>query len=308
MIPPRVAGRGGLRKQPAAGRRCLAGLADRGWDGENREKKVAIITISRGTFSGGKRLAACLGATLGYRVVSREVLLAAAGRYGVTEEELARCIEHPPTFWERLSIDRQKYLAAITAALCQEALEDNLVYHGHAGHLLLAGVAHVIRVRVIAPLAVRLHEAMAAYGLEAKAAEAYIRERDAERVAWTRFLYNVDWHDATLYDVIFNLGKIPLESACLNIAALADRPEFRATPASRQTLANLFLLNHVRASLFLDPAVGAAAASVEIAARNGVVTLAGVLPSERQRNAVVAAVRRLPEVAELRTDLLAARV
>lgn len=269
---------------------------------------MAIITISRGTFSGGKRLAACLGATLGFRVISREVLVAAAERYGVREETLAQCIEHPPTFWERFSLDRQKYLAAITAALCQEALPDNVVYHGHAGHLLLAGVAHVMRVRVIAPMAMRLPEAMAAHGLETKAAEAYIRARDAERVAWTRFLYNIDWHDVSLYDLIVNLERIPLEPACLTIAAVADRPEFRATSASRQALADLFLLNHVRASLFLDPGVGAAAAMVEVGARDGVVTLAGILPSERQRNAVLAAVRALPEVQAVRADLLGGRI
>jgi len=269
---------------------------------------MAIITISRGTFSGGKRLAACLGATLGYRVLSREVLVAAAERYGVHEEVLTKGIEHPPSFWERFSLDRQKYLAAITAALCQEALADNVVYHGHAGHLLLAGIAHVVRVRVIAPMAMRLPEAMAAHGLEAKAAEGYIRARDEERVAWTRFLYNVDWHDPSLYDLIINLEKIPLDSACLTIAAVADRPEFRATPSSRQALADLFLLNPVRASLFLNPEVGAAAAMVEVGTRDGVVTLAGVLPSERQRVAVLGAVRALPEVREVRAELLGGRV
>lgn len=269
---------------------------------------MAVITISCGTFSGGKRLAACLGATLGYRVISREVLMAAAERYGVREEILTKGIEHPPTFWERFSLDRQKYLAAITAALCQEVKEDNVVYSGHAGHLLLAGVSHVVRVRVITPMAMRLPEAIAAHGLEAKAAEAYIRARDAERVAWTRFLYNVDWHDASLYDLTINLEQISLDSACLTIAAVADRPEFRATPSSRQALDDLFLLNHIRASLFLDPAVGAAAAMVEIGVRDGVVTLAGVLPSERQRVAVLAIVRALPEVRQVRAELLGGRI
>ncbi len=269
---------------------------------------MAIITISRGTFSGGKRLAACLGATLGYKVISREVLVAAAARYGVREESLAKGIESPPTIWERFSVDRQKYLAAITASLCQEVLADNVVYHGHGGHLLLSGVAHVMRVRVIAPMSMRLPEAMAAHGLEAKEAAAYIRARDAERVAWTKFLYNVDWHDVSLYDLVVNLEKIPLESACLTIASVADRPEFRATASSRQALADLFLVNHVRASLFLDPAVGATAALVEVGAREGVVTLAGILPSERHRDAVLAAVRALPEVTSVRAGLLGARV
>lgn len=269
---------------------------------------MAIVTISRGTFSGGKRLAACLGATLGYRVISREVLLTAAERYGVREEILVKVIESPPTFWDRFRIDRQKYLAAIAASLCREALADNVVYHGHAGHLLLAGVAHVVRARVIAPMAMRTPEAMAAHDLNASAAEAYIQARDAERVAWTKFLYNVDWHDGNLYDVVVNLEKISLESACLVIAAIVDCPEFRATPASQQALADLFLLNHVRASLFLNREVGAAASAVDIRVQAGVVTLAGTLPVQRQCDIVLAAVRALPEVTSVHADLFWERV
>lgn len=181
------------------------------------------------------------------------------------------------------------------------------MYHGHAGHLLLAGVAHVLRVRVIAPMELRLREAMAAHGFELKEAEAYIRTQDAERVAWTRFLYDRDWHDASLYDLVINLEKIPLDSACLTVAAVADRPEFRVTPASRRFLADLFLVNHVRASLFKNPEVGAAAAMVDITASDGVVTLAGVLPSVRQCKAALAAVGSLPEVKEVRAPFLGGR-
>jgi FixJ family two-component response regulator len=35
---------------------------------------MPIITISRGTFSGGKELAECLARSLGYACISREVL------------------------------------------------------------------------------------------------------------------------------------------------------------------------------------------------------------------------------------------
>lgn len=37
---------------------------------------MAIITISRGTFSGGKALAECLSRTLGYRSIDRDMLIA----------------------------------------------------------------------------------------------------------------------------------------------------------------------------------------------------------------------------------------
>jgi len=119
-----------------------------------------IITISRGSFSGGRVVAECVAEKLGYRLVSREVLSAAAARYGIAEEKLTRALERAPGLWERLGHERRLYLTYIQAALCEALQADDVVYHGHAGHLLLRGISHVLRVRLIAPLAYRIGAAM----------------------------------------------------------------------------------------------------------------------------------------------------
>ncbi|MGC8685573.1 MAG: cytidylate kinase family protein, partial [bacterium] len=51
---------------------------------------MAIITISRGTFSGGQMLAECLAKKLGYKSISREILIEAAEKYGISENNLTR--------------------------------------------------------------------------------------------------------------------------------------------------------------------------------------------------------------------------
>src|SRR5574341_139975 len=100
-----------------------------------------------------------------------------------------------PSLLDRLKRDRERYLAFIKAALCQRAKAGDLVYHGHAGHHLLAGIRHVIRVRVVADIAYRVQAAMKRLGMTSHQAEAYIRKVDSERVKWTQFLYGVAWQD-----------------------------------------------------------------------------------------------------------------
>ena len=46
---------------------------------------MAIITISRGTKSGGEKLAKCLSERLGWPAISREVIVETASQYGVSE-------------------------------------------------------------------------------------------------------------------------------------------------------------------------------------------------------------------------------
>jgi cytidylate kinase len=260
---------------------------------------MAIITISRGTFSGGRQLATCLAANLGYRIISREVLVEAAQRYGVREEDLARGIEQPPSFWDRFRIDRQLYMAAISAALARAVRDGDVVYHGNAGHLLLSGIEFAMRVRVIAPMEFRIKEAIAAHGFDRREAESYINSKDAERVAWTRFLYGVEWRDPSLYDLVVNLEKVTVEAACQTIACLVERPEFRMSPEGTGALDDLFLTNHVKVKLFQNPRIAAAATKITVASKAGVVSLAGMLPGEGVREEALATVRALEEVKEV---------
>ena len=82
---------------------------------------MAIIAISRGTFSGGEALARRLAERLGYQCISREVILQAAWGYGVPAEELTAAMEKPPWLWERLFGERAAYLTFVRAALCEHA-------------------------------------------------------------------------------------------------------------------------------------------------------------------------------------------
>jgi cytidylate kinase len=269
---------------------------------------MSIITISRGTLSGGQRLAKCLATNLGSQILSREVLAEAAQRYGVSEEKLARGLEQPPSFWDRFRIDRQIYLTVIRATLCQRVRKDNVVYHGNAGHLLLQGVDHVLRVRVIAPLPYRIKAAMETHGFDEKAAEAYIRQRDEERVSWTRFLYGVEWRDPALYDLVLNLEKVTTEMACNVIVCMVERPEFRMSQESLQQLEDLYIASHVKARLLLNPKIGAAAAKIDVAATSGIVYLSGVLPGEDFLREALATCGSLPEVKDVRAEWLGSHV
>lgn len=270
---------------------------------------MAIITISRGSLSGGERLAQCVGMNLGYRVLSREeVVQEAARKYGVHEESLQRGLENGPRFWDRFRVDRRIYLAVAQATLCHLAREDNIVYHGHAGHLLLRDVGHVLRVRIIVPLRDRIRFAVQEQGFSEGAAESFIRKRDEERVSWTRFLYGIEWGDPALYDVTVNFEKITIESACSFLAGLVERPEFRISDENQRELADLELAAHVHAKLFLNPKISAAAAKLEITASEGVVHLSGVLPDDDLLEEVLTTSRELPEVRDVRAEWLGARV
>ncbi len=119
---------------------------------------MAIITIYRGAFASGEALAESVARTLGYRCVSREVLLEASQRYAIPEAKLNEILDREPHWWERWLENMQPYRIALQAALCEVSQGGNLVYHGHMGHELLPGIRHVLKVLLTAPMEFRIKQ------------------------------------------------------------------------------------------------------------------------------------------------------
>lgn len=263
---------------------------------------MAIITISRGTFSGGEALAQCLADRLGYRCVSREVILGEAAKvYGVPTEELAAAMEKPPSFWARVAGARTAHLAFVRAALCQHAREDNLVYHGLVGHLLLPGISHVIGVRVIADMEFRIKAAMQQQNLGRQEAIGSIEKVDKERRDWIRFLFDVEWDDPYLYDLVVNLSRISLFIACDMVARMTEQEEFKPTAASVKAMQDHALSSRISAALAKD--VRTRGVNLKVATDGGIVTITGTVLSQGTIEAVPVVVRQMEGVKEVRNEV-----
>ena len=235
---------------------------------------MPIITISRGTFSGGKDLAERLARELGYPCISREVIVEAGERYGVSEAALSAALSKGPSLIDGLKRDRDHYLAYIRAVLCKHAREGDFIYHGHAGHHLLAGIRHVIRVRVVADTSYRISAAMKQLNMSSRQAETHIKKVDEQRRKWTRFLYGVAWEDPSNYDVVLNLEYLGIGGACAVVVRLTELAQFQPTVESRRALENLAVRTLVQAALAGDERT--CDADFRVRVEDGVVTVEGV--------------------------------
>jgi cytidylate kinase len=262
---------------------------------------MPIVTVSRGTYSGGKELAECVAAELRAPCLSREILVQAAERFGVSERLLAEAMAKPPSVFERFSHQRDAYFAFVRAELLQHAAAGSLVYHGHAGHLLVADVANVIRVRIIAPMSFRVPAAMKQLGIDEKQAIAHIEKVDRQREKWTRFLYRVSWQDPSLYDLVLNLGHLDLPDACQIVVTMAKLKRFEWTAASRGAVADAALKSLVIAALAKDNVTRGS--QLEVSAHAGVVSVLGTTTLLAVQQAVPHVVRAVPGVVELHCEV-----
>jgi cytidylate kinase len=224
---------------------------------------VSIITISRGSYSRGKEVAEKLAQDLGYQVLSRDILLEASEHYNIPEIKLVRAIHDAPSILGRFSYKKETFVSYIRAALLRQVEKDNLIYHGLAGHFLLQGIPHVLKVRIIADLEDRVQEEMKREKISAAEARRILQKDDQERRKWSKHLYGIDTWDPSLYDLVIRVKCVQVDDAVDLIKYALKGSCFQSTPENQKLVKAMSLAAQIEAALIQE------IPSVQVGAREG---------------------------------------
>ena len=234
---------------------------------------MTVIFISRGTMSGVHLLVDCLCERTGIRRVSHEDLDELVNQHGELAKQVLEKLEKATSAYEQFSDLRWPYLVLMRNALLEEIRQDQPVYHGYSGHLLLPPIRHFVRVRIEAPLELRVTMTMKRLDCDEKTARDYITEADEHRVRWARFMFGRDIRNTLLYDLTLNLGHMTLGAACSILECILSQRDFEATPDSSAEVERLYLASRVEVALVTDPRTRTL--QISAAVQNGDVRLVG---------------------------------
>jgi cytidylate kinase len=262
---------------------------------------MPVVAMTREMGSLGSGIAQEVARRLGYQFLRNDILRSAAREYRVHESRLVGAVEEAPGLLERLRPPRFRYRAYLEAAVLDAALPDRVVLVGRWSTLFLRGISHAVGVRVCAPVEVRTRRVMERYGLDAGEAARRTMAYDEGVRARMRQMFDVDWTDPLLYDLVINTGAVGLGTAVEQVLGLVAAPEFRPTEASRQLLADRALAARVRAILKATPAT--AHVELDVQASGRTVRLAGVVGSEAARDAALAVTREVNGVAQVFSEV-----
>jgi cytidylate kinase len=210
---------------------------------------MAIITISRGSYSKGKEVAEKVAERLGYACISRDLLVETSEHFNIPEIKLVRALHDSPSVLERFTYGKERYLAFITSTLLHHAQKDNMVYHGLAGHFILRGIKHMLNVRILADIEDRVRLEMERENLAYEEALRVIRKDDDERRQWSLKVFGIDTWDASLYDLVIYIGKLSADDAVDIICRAVQSQRFGTTTESQKAVEDLALAARVKAEL-----------------------------------------------------------
>ena len=235
---------------------------------------MPIVTISSESYTQAKEVAEKAAHKLGFRCISREVLIEASEEFNVPEIKLLQAIRDAPLALDRFTFGKERYTAYIRVALLQHFQGDNVVYHGLAGHHLVEEIPHVLKVRIIGNREDRVKIVMRRAEVFDQAASAMkgmsvpglkrpgtprpiskekalriLEEIDEARRRWGLHLYGVDTQDPSLYDLVIHIGRLSVDDAADLICRATGMDRFQATTESQGAMDDLLLAARVKGNL-----------------------------------------------------------
>ncbi|MBT8350796.1 MAG: cytidylate kinase-like family protein [Deltaproteobacteria bacterium] len=200
---------------------------------------MSVIVISKGSYSHGGEVAKKVAQKLSYGNISRDILITTSKRFNISALRLTRAYECSPSFLDKFTFGRDKYIKYIKAAILNELAKDNMIYHGFAGHFFVSGISHVLKVRINADMAERITYMMKRENLSKEEAANLVKKVDEERTKWSLNLYGIDTWDSRLYDLVINIGKVNLDQAVDLVCQTVNLKTFQTTTKSQKIIQKL---------------------------------------------------------------------
>lgn len=265
---------------------------------------MTVIAMTREMGTLGKDVAAGVAHELGIEVIHHELVERnLAERLQTSESAVHRFLEGEASLWERWSIDSKRLSRFTAEEILQLAEQGNVLIRGWGAAQLLRDVAHVICVRVCAPMPERIVEMKKRLGAENDAvARREIERNDDAHARAVQRQFNVDWRDPTGYDLTINTAHLPVETGVSLLHHLAQSPCYQPTESSRRELADKLLEARIRTIVDNELPDSPVGSSLDVVVHDGVVTLSGVVAGDGRLRDPIAAIEAMDGVKSVTAD------
>jgi cytidylate kinase len=183
-----------------------------------------VMTVSREAGAGGSDIARRLAKSLGLDLIGGQIIQHVADSAKMSRRVIESLDEREVTFRETLlsSLFGEnrpwpgEFLHHLTSVIGTIGIFGNVIIVGRGANFVLPK-ERIFRVRIIAPMELRVKYFMEDRGYTKAEAEQFIVKKENNRKAFVRKYFNTDMADPAHYDLIINTEKISMAAATESI-------------------------------------------------------------------------------------------
>ena len=267
---------------------------------------MTVVTISRQVGSFGDEIAEAVAEKLNFRLVGQEEIHALASSCDQGFKDACALFERevPKGFMERFFFHNPAYISLFESLHFELASLGNVVIVGRGAQIVLGDIPSVLKVRVVAPLKVRINRVMEAKNMSADDAADFVNSYGHQRRALIESIYHIDLSNWALYDLIVNTNILDREAGANIVMTAVKNMAVREDAVQlKQTLKNKAFARRVESAIKKDVATTPFRNLEVRCAEPGVVVLTGFVhdKSSKEKSEKIAA--GYPGVAKVENQL-----
>jgi two-component system, OmpR family, response regulator CpxR len=211
---------------------------------------MSIITIFAGIYCNEESAIKELLKKTGYTyltdpdIVSKAVTLS-----DLSESKILKAFSSKTSVFSQFGNEKERSIAYLKLAVAETLTGDNILVNGFTSLLIPPGIAHVLRVCLIADMKYRISNAHSS-GMSENEARKIIHRSDEDRMSWTRSILERDdpWN-ISMYDMVLPTDKMtPAEIANL-VEKTLERDVLKASEDSSKAVQDFILASRVEVAL-----------------------------------------------------------
>lgn len=230
---------------------------------------MPVIALFSGTHCHGEEVARKVAESLGYKLFDDQALMVETGkRFQLDEGKLERAIFGKPSIFNKFTHEKERAVACLKNVLANRMQDDQQLVLGYSSHLIPRGIAHVLKVGIIADMKYRVGQLMEKQGGSEKDALKKLHRDDECLATWMDYCFSAkDPWAPDFYDMIIPMDKSNLPNAVGLICDNARKEVLKVSEASMRAVEDFRLATQVELALAKE------GHQVGVIAREAVVTL-----------------------------------
>jgi cytidylate kinase len=264
---------------------------------------MSLITISGSIGSGAEDIARAVAEAVKLPLYDDKKIQEEGLHMGIHAEDIKEMDEKAPGLLDRLfSHNSDLYLNFMEAIVYEISHRGEGVIIGHGSQMLLRDFGCALHVLVHAPEESRIKHVMEKHGLSEKASAKLVHKKDQMKKGFMRFAFDMEYDDPSLYDLVINSEKLGADIGAKMIIDAATHSDIKACGLNALSAMERFALEKKILGYLTKKKISTTMVTIEVE-KPGHVHLGGLASTSEDRDILVNAVKEVPGVTDVKSDL-----
>jgi two-component system, OmpR family, response regulator CpxR len=211
---------------------------------------MSIITVFTGKYCNEELAIKEILEKTGHKYLTDSDIAAKAGKLSdLSESKILKAFSAKVSVFNQFTHEKERSIAYLKLAVAETITEDNLLINGFTSLLIPAGIAHILKVCLIADMKYRLSIAGSS-GLSENEALKMLHRSDEDRMSWTKSILEKDdpW-DVSIYDMVLPTDKMNSKEIAELVKNTLEKDILKTSAAGEKAIQDFILAARVETEL-----------------------------------------------------------